>query len=501
MSVWRDEIPTDGAVELPPDPRVLDGLGRNHSLETALADLVDNSIDAGATDVLIRLVRHCGQLRALCVADNGRGMSPEAIDAAMTVGGQRKYQPEDLGHFGLGLKAASFSQAHTLTVMSKAANRSAVGRQWKVSRDQLSFLADVVPTEISEEELTRPWHIPWAGVGTVVRWDDLIGFPITDDALRVEQFVTHTAESISHHLGLVFHRILEGGRVRIAFDTEDVENGAVGLRFPVVPLDPMGYQRSGRAGYPKDLVSKGEPKIRFRCHIWPGRSNLPEFKLPGGPERRQGLYIYRRGRLLHAGGEWGGLTAPGKRLQLARVEVDIDDDLSRLFRMNAEKSRVMMGAEFTHTAESAVAEDGTTFATYLENAEEAFRESRRRRRQRRRMLPPGSGFTPLLRKAIADEVPFLDDNHSISIRWKRFESYNDDFFELDREGRTLWLNDRYRPALLGERRGGLNDVPVLKALLYLLMEDAFQGNWLGPKDKDNLELWQEILTAAAKSAK
>ncbi|MGH8931461.1 MAG: ATP-binding protein [Egibacteraceae bacterium] len=173
MSAWRDEIPTDGAVELPPDPRVLDGLGRNHSLGTALADLVDNSIDAKATDVLIRLVRRCGQLCTLYVADNGQGMPLEVIDTAMTVGGQRKYQPEDLGHFGLGLKAASFSHARTLTVMSKAANRSAVGRQWKVRSNRLDFVADIVPTEICEEEVARPWNIPWTGSGTVVRWDDL----------------------------------------------------------------------------------------------------------------------------------------------------------------------------------------------------------------------------------------------------------------------------------------------------------------------------------------
>ncbi|WP_345390626.1 ATP-binding protein [Nonomuraea salmonea] len=54
----------------------MEGLGRNHSLETALADLVDNSIDAGATCVLIRLVRKKGRLRSLYVIDNGKGMSP-----------------------------------------------------------------------------------------------------------------------------------------------------------------------------------------------------------------------------------------------------------------------------------------------------------------------------------------------------------------------------------------------------------------------------------------
>ena len=62
--------------------------------------------------------------------------------------------------------------------------------------------------------------------------------------------------------------------------------------------------------------------------------------------------------------------------------------------------------------------------------------------------------------------------------------------------RTLWLNVKYRGTASGERRS-VNDAPLLKALLYLLVEDVFKGEYLGARDKDNIELWQEILTAAA----
>src|ERR1700735_1171529 len=124
-SEWNPHVPTDGSVELIPDPRALDALGRNHSLETALADLVDNSIDAAASKVLIRFVADRGRLVALYVVDKGIGISPEAIDTAMTIGGSRKYGTDDLGRFGLGLKAASFSQAGSVTVMSRSPGRRA----------------------------------------------------------------------------------------------------------------------------------------------------------------------------------------------------------------------------------------------------------------------------------------------------------------------------------------------------------------------------------------
>ncbi|MEV4293935.1 ATP-binding protein [Microbispora rosea] len=484
-------------MQLLPDPRALEGLGRNHSLDTALADLVDNSIDAHATHVLIRLVRKEGRLRSLYVVDNGQGMPPSRIDAAMTVGSKRTYAEGDLGHFGIGLQSASFSQARTLTVMTRSVGHDPVGR--RLSLDNRDFMAETVPAAFAYQELERDWGIPETGTGTLIRWDDVFGFPVTRDPGRVEEFITSTAQNVQNHLGLVFHRLIERGTVNISLDVEDADLDQPGPLFEVTPLDPFGYKRTGLAGYPKTLAAThGDSDIIFKCHLWPGRSSAAEFRLADAPERRQGLYIYRRSRLLQAGGDWGGITVPTRRLQVARVELHIDGDMESLFRMNPEKSRVIVGPEFMRLAEGAIADDGTTFKTYLEDAERVFRESRKRTRERRPMIPPGRGFAPAVRKSINAEVPFTHENDQpLDIRWKRLNS--DEFFEVDREHRTLWLHEAYRSALLGNRRGGLNDVPVVKALLYLLTEEIFQGERIGPKDRDNLELWQEILTAAAKS--
>jgi len=71
-------------------------------------------------------------------------------------------------------------------------------------------------------------------------------------------------------------------------------------------------------------------------------------------------------------------------------------------------------------------------------------------------------------------------------------------FDIDRDANTIWLNSRYR-AIVG--RGGqanLNDAPLVKTLLFLLVEGLFHGSYWGPKDRDNLELWQTLLTAAVK---
>ena len=83
----------------------------------------------------------------------------------------------------------------------------------------------------------------------------------------------------------------------------------------------------------------------------------------------------------------------------------------------------------------------------------------------------------------------------MSIRWAPLTESQ--FFEVDLEERTLWLNKRYRSVLLRGYAGSLNDLPVMKALLYLLFEEVFTGEYLGPRDKDNIEMWQAILKRAA----
>ena len=69
--------------------------------------------------------------------------------------------------------------------------------------------------------------------------------------------------------------------------------------------------------------------------------------------------------------------------------------------------------------------------------------------------------------------------------------------DVDRRNRTLWLNSEYREAILKGAAGSVNDAPLLKALLFLLYEDVFRGVAFGPKDKDNVSLWLDVLTAAA----
>lgn len=87
---WQYEIPTAGSKRLPPAARYVESLThQGYGFEAAVADLVDNSIDAGAHNAVISFLRDDQRLVGLLVVDDGSGMNDETLDTAMTVGEAR----------------------------------------------------------------------------------------------------------------------------------------------------------------------------------------------------------------------------------------------------------------------------------------------------------------------------------------------------------------------------------------------------------------------------
>jgi hypothetical protein len=485
-----------GKRRFPPDPGILKAIGLSHGFESAIADLVDNSIDAGANRVLVRFVLHEGLVSNILVVDNGRGMDEEEIDSAMQLG-RPKSPTEALGHFGVGLKSASFSQASLLTVLSREKGEPAQGRRMARETHGKGFECELLAESQVEIALDEGWPEFTTATGTVVRWDGLRTFPHSKDPAVTSAFIEEKQNTLRHHLGLIFHRLLDKKRISISIDVLDTDIGESGLVFNVDPINPFAYIQTGAREYPKTLNARFKERvIPLECHVWPGGSDSHFFKLAGAAvENYQGFYLYRFDRLLSPGG-WGGVVQETKRRKLARVAVDIDEHLDA-FTMSMEKTGVRMVADMVHAVETSEAEDGTTFHDYLAVAEETFRESNKRVRKRPSILPPGVGIPPRVKRTISRELTFIEGEESVEIRWAHLtHSY---LVEVDREQRILWINNKYRRAILKGLRGGVNDVPLIKALLFLLYEDIFRGAAMGVKDKENLSMWGEILTAAAET--
>ena len=81
-----------------------------YNLESAIADIIDNSISAGAKNIRIQRMWRGGH-SVLTIVDDGHGMNNNELINAMRPGAQNpllERSERDLGRFGLGLKTASF---------------------------------------------------------------------------------------------------------------------------------------------------------------------------------------------------------------------------------------------------------------------------------------------------------------------------------------------------------------------------------------------------------
>ncbi|MCD2133341.1 ATP-binding protein [Rhodococcus qingshengii] len=497
---WKFEVPTTGSKVLPPDARYMEALSsQGYGFDVAIADLVDNSIDAGAKDVVIHFVREGDRLVSLLVIDDGDGMTEEQLDVAMTVGGRRDYQDQALGMFGTGLKSASLSHASSVTVVSKTRTTRPVGRRWMMSRAVTGFECDIVEHDYAQSLIDRYNGCPIVWNGTVIRWDGVKNFPSAGGGGQTDRYLHRTINKLALHLGLYFHRFLANNAFNITIAVEDVVTGTEYMNFGVVALDPFGYPVSGNPDYPRSFTAQvpSVGEVEFEAHIWVPKSTRDEYKAVGSVMERQGFYFYRHNRLVQGGG-WNNFRQPDQHLALARVVIDLPAGSGDAFRLSVKKEGVEMSPEVVAALETATSADGSVFTQYVADAEMVYREARKRSGQTRKpVIGPGKGIDVSVRETIEEELPLLVGEEPISVRWQSLE--NSVFFEIDRENRAIQLNQFYRAALLGGRRGTLNDAPLVKSLMYLMLHQLFEKEYSGPREKDNLQLWQAVLVSAARA--
>jgi len=313
----------------------LRGLG--YSTGAALADIVDNSVSAGAREVRIAF-KWAGPDSRISVLDDGRGMADEELESAMTLGDKSpldERDESDLGRFGMGLKTASFSQCRRLTV-STVKDGSASCLRWdldELAKDPAGgWLLFEGPASGSEEFAS----LDSARHGTLVLWEVLDR--IVTPGYDADDFLI-LADAVEAHLAMVFHRMLDGPRARLRLSI----NGR-----PVAPWDPF---MSGHPAKPwnspiaKSNTSSGQ--IAVECHVLPHKDKLTNAEFleaagPNGWNAQQGFYVYRNERLLVAGG-WLGLGQGRawnreEAYRLARIRLDIPNTADSAWKIDIRKS-------------------------------------------------------------------------------------------------------------------------------------------------------------------
>ena len=493
---WQYDVPTSGSKRLPPDSGYAEALrNQGYGFEVAVADLIDNSLDAEASQIVVHFLRDDDRLLNLLIVDNGRGLNDPGLDAAMTVGRRRAYGSSALGMYGTGLKAASLSHADALTLVSKTKTSRTAGRQLTSSSLADGYRCDTVTPEYAQSLVDRyDGIIEWQG--TVVRWDRVRTFE-TVEVSQTDRFLSEAVQRLETHLGLYLHRFLESGTVRIDIAVENVHTRELLDSVEVEPLDPFHYKVPGKAGYPRTFTApvEGVGDVKLTAHIWPPKSPHAEYKLIGPLAERQGFYFYRNDRLVQAGGWNGQRGAAEGHLNLARIAVDLPSQPNQVFSLTVKKEGVNATQAFARGVEKATDAQGHTFRRFLEDAEAVYREGASRTEVKRRaVIPPGKGLAPKVKRVIEEELPEKLGEDPITFTWVSLPE--DRFFELDRENRAILLNKSHRDIFTMGQRSGSNDAPVAKTFLYLMVEELFGFTRWEKKRSDQLDYWNVILLAA-----
>lgn len=323
--------------EMPPFAPVLMESTRaiGYSLEAAVADIIDNSIAAEATEVAVDFSPY-DVSPYVSILDNGYGMNAKQLDEAMRYGSQSSLNvrgERDLGRFGLGLKTASLSQCRCLTVISKK-NGSVSARRWDL--DEIYRLGTWTLLKLESSDIAQiPQFVASLKKrkqGTLVIWeklDRMLGGTASPEKLMNKQM-----DFVREHLALVFHRYLSGepgiSKLSITINGLSIE-----------PKDPFLVGKSTLFQADEKFMIEGHPvcvSAFLLSHV--SKLTAAEKKALGGSDglsKDQGFYIYRNKRLL-VWGTWFRMHKKDELSKLARIRVDIPNALDHLWTLDIRKS-------------------------------------------------------------------------------------------------------------------------------------------------------------------
>ena len=320
-----------------------------YELEVALADIIDNSIDAGATRVQVCLVLRDRKPAMLAIADNGHGMSRSELQRAASLSKDpRKQDGRHLGRYGAGLKAASFSLGKMLYLATKTARSEAIG----AVLDRDAYRKDYQYRDMDPADAAAILSASWGGMsldtsGTVVLVGDLASMVPTSD--ESSTFLSKRFNrDLDTRLGLVYHRFIDSKRVAIGKSRRHFGKGKFQNEYDMYDIEsvnPLAYPKSGHRGYPKKLVvNTGLSRVTLRLHVWPKQGRTkddrhPNYAILGRSTEWQGLYFYRWDRLLQAG-DWNGLRSLEPHYSYARIEVDLPNGSDDEFRPTVQKNKI-----------------------------------------------------------------------------------------------------------------------------------------------------------------
>jgi len=313
-----------------------------YSMETAIADIIDNSIYAKATIINVNMIDYDDFWKgpSVQIIDNGFGMSDSELRESMRLACKSPNEvrdPSDLGRYGLGLKSASFSQCRIMTVCSKKDNQLTC-KQWN-----LDHVKEVNRFEIEEcaPESYNCEDIIKTESGTAVIWSQMDAlasiFDISDNDKKEAAWIK-LKNNVYNHIAITYSGFAKD--IYFYFNGNRVEM-----------WDPFALDNTLTKEIADEYINVANDKVRIRSYLLPNKlapKEMEKLAFNSSMNEMQGFYIYRNNRLIKYG-TWLGLNKLTKKeaFRLARIRIDIGNTMDDLWHIDIKKENAICPSELT----------------------------------------------------------------------------------------------------------------------------------------------------------
>lgn len=304
-----------------------------YSEETAIADIIDNSISAEAN--IIKLNFDWSNKR-IVIIDDGKGMTQKDLLESMRIGSSNPNDyrnKNDLGRFGMGMKTAAFSLGKKLTVITKKENKISnaswdlakieIDNEWNLYiEDQTSPIISFANEQIKEFDN-----------GTVVIIDNLDRLVDLDNLNKSKERFYRIIRKIKKHIALVFHRFIEEDRLLIY-----VNNNLIKAYNPFLIENKATQELSTEIYDEKNVII--QPYILPHKTKFKSEEDYQKASGPKGWLNSQGFYVYRNRRLIIYG-TWFERIRKEHSFNLVRIKLDMSSENDFDWKIDIKKSKAV----------------------------------------------------------------------------------------------------------------------------------------------------------------
>lgn len=300
---------------------------------SAIADIVDNCIDAYANVIKIYIDKDDNKNIRITIVDNGNGMDQETLDQALKLGSDTSHDDiSDLGKYGMGLSTAGLALANKTIVLTRMKNQELLKSMTDVNivKEKNAFLKTLeIANEVEEAYFNE---LVQNDSGTIVILEECVGVKLSEASTLKEKVIKNLA------------RIFRNFMSKITFYVNDIE---------VKADDPLRLNCDELKG---DLFCEEEYEVKWRDKDHEEQKGIIKVKISilpdcdstisrkfGINQPNQGFSILRNNREIAYGymPRWEGLTKHNDMNRL-RGEISFSSDMDEAMGVNFRKNGIDM---------------------------------------------------------------------------------------------------------------------------------------------------------------